>query len=107
MQTERSPEKTLRALGLCAKARRLVMGTPMVCEALRSRQKPYLVVAAADSSANTLKRLCDKCAFYNVRLELLPIGGEELGCAVGKRGAVAAVAVTDENLSHMVEITLK
>lgn len=98
---------TLRALGLCAKARRLICGTPMICEALRGREKPRLVLSAFDNSENTQKKLSDKCAYYGVRLVSLSVGGEELSRAVGKQSRVAAVAVTDENLCRLVENTLE
>ena len=38
-------EKLLSTLGLCARARKLITGTPMVCEALRQGGKaPVLAV---------------------------------------------------------------
>ena len=100
-------QKTLQALGLCAKARRLVMGTPMVCESLRAKEKPYAVFGASDNSENTDKRLSDRCAHYGVRLIRLSCDGDTLAAAVGKTGRVAAVAVTDENLCRLVENTLR
>ena len=100
-------EKTLSALGLCAKARHLVCGTPMICEALRSKNKPYLVVSASDNSENTDKKLTDKCAFYRVPCVRIQASGERMALAVGKQSRVAAVAVTDENLCRLVENTLK
>ena len=61
-------EKLLSTLGLCARARKLVTGTPMICEALRKGGKaPVLaVVEAADTSANTHERLLSKCTYYRV-----------------------------------------
>ena len=98
----------LRALGLCAKARKLVMGVPMICEAMqKQRSRPYLVVSASDNSENTAKRLRDRCAYYGVRLTLLQTDGAALAAAVGKPGKLAAVAVTDENLCRLVSGTLK
>ena len=99
--------KTLSALGLCAKARKLVFGTPMVCEALRGAKKPYLVIEAAGNSAATAKRIADKCAFYAVKHVRLAIDGEALAAAIGKSGRVAVVAITDENLCRLVDGTLK
>ena len=96
-------QKVLNALGLCAKARRLITGTPMVCESLRGAKKPFLVLCAADNSENTAKKLNDKCSFYGVPLVTLDAPGALLANAVGKRGGqVAAVAVTDENLYRLV-----
>ena len=92
-------EKLLSTVGLCARARRLVMGTPMVCEALRDKGNPIIaVLEASDTSANTHKKLSDKCAFYGVPLYRIAADTSRLGRAVGKTGAVAAVGITDENL---------
>ena len=92
-------DKLLSTLGLCARARKLVMGTPMVCEALRDKKNPVIaVLEASDTSENTHKKLSDKTAFYGVPLYRLTADTAKLGRAVGKTGAVAAVGVTDENL---------
>jgi len=92
--------KLLSTLGLCARARKLVMGTPMVCEALRKGGKtPILaVLEASDTSANTHGRLASKCAYYKKPLYRLPATTEELAHAIGKSAAVAAVGVTDPDL---------
>ena len=100
-------QKTLNALGMCAGARRLVIGTPMICEAMRKPNKPILVVCADDNAGNTAKKLSDKCAFYAVPMVIIPVDGERLAAAVGKQGRVAAVAVTDENLGRLVQSTLQ
>ena len=93
----------LHALGLCARARGLIFGVPMICDALAGKQKPYLVISAVDNAENSAKRLRDRCAFYSVRLAICDVRGEELAHAVGKTGHLAAVAVTDANLSRLVE----
>lgn len=107
MENKPVMKKTLRALGLCAKARALVCGTPMVCEALRGKKKPLLVLCASDNSENTDKRLSDKCTYYEVEKTVLEAGGEELAAAIGKKSRVAAVAVTDENLCRLVEKAIR
>lgn len=100
-------QKVLGALGLCARARKLICGTPMICEALHAKNKPLLVLAASDNSENTQKKLSDKCNHYSVTLVTLGADGEVLSRAVGKKSRVAAVAVTDENLCRLVENALK
>ena len=75
----------------------------MVCEALRDRQRPRLVLEAADTSDGTHKRLTDKCSFYGVRHVRLPVTGLTLAAALGKRSFLAAVALTDEQLCRLVE----
>lgn len=100
-------EKALRAIGLCAKAGRLVCGTEQICEALRAKARPYLVLEAEDNSPNTAKRIADKCSFYQVEHRRLSIDGNTLSDAIGKSGRVAAVAITDENLCRLVQKTLE
>lgn len=100
-------EKLLRALGLCAKAGRLVCGTPLVCEAVRSAKRPHLVLEASDNAPNTAKRIADKCTYYRVERVTLPIGGDLLSEAIGKTGRVAVVAITDPNLCQLVQSTLE
>ena len=101
-------QKTLNALGLCARARKLITGTPMVCESLRGAKKPFLVLCAADNSENTAKKLNDKCSFYGVPIVILNATGTSLADAVGKKGRqVAAVAVTDESLCRLVNTSLE
>ena len=51
-------EKLLSTVGLCARARKLLTGTPMVCEAMRSRKPAVLaVLEASDTSDNTHQKL--------------------------------------------------
>ena len=95
--------KLLSTIGLCARAGKLIVGTPMVCEALRKAGTVICVLEASDTSDNTHKKLTDKCAFYRVPCRRLEAGGAVLGHAVGKTGAVAAVAVTDKSLYAALE----
>ena len=95
-----SEEKLLSTLGLCARARKLVVGTPMVCEALRpSRGTPVLaVLEAADTSENTHRKLVSKCTYYRVPLYRMAVDTARLAHAIGKTGAVAAGGITDVSL---------
>ena len=95
----------LLALGLCARARNLVFGTEAVCEALRGgRETVYAVVEASNTSENTHKRILDKCHFYHVqRFQLTFSEADELGRALGKKGPIAAVGITDKRMAEMVE----
>ncbi len=107
MNTDAAIRRLLSNLGLCARARALIYGTPMVCDALRGHQKPYLVLEADDTSPATHKRLCDKCRTYEVRhVRLNGVSGGELASALGKRSTLAAVAITDEGLCRPVNAAL-
>ena len=77
----------------------------MICDAMRKGGKsaPVTVLEASDTSDNTHKRLVDKCSFYGVELIRLSCDGETLAHAMGKSAALAAVAITDANMSIMVK----
>lgn len=94
--------KMLGNIGLCVRARAVVRGTELVCDALRAGEIK-LVLTACDNSANTAKRLHDRCAYYGVRLMVLPVTGEQLAAAVGRGGITAAVGITDASMVRMIE----
>ena len=98
-------KKLLSALGLCARARKITVGVPMICEALKKGGKdmPRLVFEASDTSENTHKRISDRCGYYKVRIVRLTADGATLAAAVGKQSAVGAVSVADEELYRLTE----
>lgn len=98
-------KELLGAIGLCARAGKLIYGIPMICEALKQGGKnaPVLVLEAADTSENSHKRIGDRCRYYQTKLLRLPVNGGDLGAAVGKTTTLGAVAVTDAGLAAMVE----
>jgi len=99
-------KKLLTSLGMSVRAGAIIFGVPMICEALASEKKgkaPLIVFEAADTSENTHKRICDKCAYYGVKHVRLEIDGGTLSEALGKRSMLGAVALTDENLYRLVE----
>ena len=102
-------KKLLSALGLCARARKITAGVPMICDALRrgGKDAPRIVFEAADTSDNTHKRISDKCGYYKVRLVRLSVDGATLAAAIGKSSFTAAVAVTDTQLSNLTEQYIK
>lgn len=57
--------KKVNLLGLCLRSGNLVSGTDMVIEHIR-KKSVHLVVILNDSSENTIKKVVDKCKFYNV-----------------------------------------
>lgn len=98
-------QKLLSALGLCVRARKLIFGVPMICEAMRRGGvgKPLLVLEASDTSENTHKKITDKCKFYQIKQIRLNCDGMCLAQALGKTSALAAVAVNDASMLKMVE----
>ena len=95
----------LGALGLCARARKLIFGVPMICDAMRKggSNAPVIIFEASDTSENTHKRIADRSAYYKVRTVRLNCDGATLASALGKTSSLAAVAITDLQMSKMVE----
>lgn len=90
----------LRLLGLAARAGKLVYGTLMVCEALKKADKICLVFVAKNASANTKKRIGDRCDFYKKQLVELDIDTVELGRVLGKSGELAVVGLADNSFKE-------
>ena len=97
--TDKALSHLLGFLGLCRKAGKTVLGTPMVCEELAKKKKPYLVLYSALASAATKKRIVCKCDFYKTEAIELPVDTGTLARALGKQGDLAALAVTDEGFA--------
>ena len=85
-------------LGLSKRAGSLITGTDLVTKALPSG-KVLLVIYAGDSSANTEKKITDKCKFYGVNCVKSTHTSDELSHAIGKLSSVCVIGVTDENFS--------
>ena len=100
-------KRLIGALGMSARARKMIFGVPMICDALAGQKKagkyPLVVFESADTSENTHKRISDRCGYYGVRLVRLEIDGATLAAALGKSASLAAVALTDENLARLAE----
>ena len=98
-------EKALSYLGFAVRAGRVVIGVALVCEALKKApvsggKSPRIVLEAADTSANTHKRIADRTAYYKTPTIRLSLDGGALATAVGKRGGtVGVVGVTDASLA--------
>ena len=92
----------LTSLGLCARARKLIFGVPMIIDALRGgKNVPILVIEVCDTSENTHKRITDKCTHYGVEHVRVDVDGATLAHAVGKSGSLAAVALCDKSMKEM------
>ena len=86
-----------RTLGLAKKAGKIIAGTELVINKIRSggaKNAEYAVFFAEDISAATKKKLTDKCAFYNTPLYPAELMMSELSHAIGLDRLCAAVLVT-------------
>ncbi|GEN81987.1 50S ribosomal protein L7ae [Sporosarcina luteola] len=79
-------------LGMAARARKLITGEEMVVKEIRSGNA-RIVIVSEDASKNTLKKVDDKCKFYNVEKHVFG-SREALGHAIGKESRVV-LALTD------------
>lgn len=88
-------------LGIAKKAGRVIAGTNLVTDAIRSGSAskcPFGVFLALDVSDNTRKRIANCCTYYEVPLYNIPLTVVEVGDAIGKSGSTSAVGITDAGL---------
>ncbi|WP_342512564.1 YlxQ family RNA-binding protein [Sporosarcina sp. FSL K6-1522] len=86
------PKKIFQLLGMAARARMIITGEELVLRDVRSNTA-HLVIIAEDASKNTMKKVTDKCTFYNVEKHVFG-SREDLGHAIGKESRVV-LALTD------------
>ncbi len=87
--------KFLLMLGLCKRAGKLSLGTPIVIETIQ-KKSAKAVFYSSDASANTEKKIKDKCAFYGVECIKVEYTSYELSEALGKSGSVCTVSIMDD-----------
>ena len=97
--------KVLSMLGLSRRAGAVIIGTDLVTKSLPSG-KVKLVMYACDASANTEKKITDKCKFYKAKCVKVAFDGGEIAHAIGKQSTVSVVGVTDENFSRELELLI-
>ena len=85
-------EQILQLLGMATRARMIITGEELVVREVRNG-KAHLVIVSNDASTNTLKKITDKCTFFNVERHVFA-NREELGHAIGKESRVV-LAITD------------
>ena len=105
LDREATEKKLLTTLGLCSRARKVIFGVPMICEAMKRGGKdfPVIIFESRDTSEGTHKKIADKAAYYKVRTVRLNCDGATLALALGKTSSLAAIAITDEQMCQMIE----
>lgn len=89
-------------IGLCARARKLAIGTDIAADAVRVG-KAGLLMVANDASQNTKKRIFNCAKYYETPCYEIPLSTGDLGNSVGKKGNTAAIAVLDRNMIKGIE----
>lgn len=83
-------------LGLANRARKITSGEELTVKEIRNG-KAKLILLSADASANTAKKITDKCKSYRVPYKLVE-NRDVLGQAIGKDSRVV-VAVLDDGFA--------
>lgn len=89
-------------LGIAKKAGKVVAGTNLVTDAIRSASPskyPWAVFVAEDASENTKKRVINCCTYYEVPYYLTALDSSVMGDAIGKSGSISAVGITDKGIA--------
>lgn len=94
----------LNFIGLMNRAGALMTGTDLVLNGVRSG-KVKMVLIDALVSENTLKKVTDKCKFYNVPY-IKTSADVDLGFAIGSSGR-KVIGITDHNFIKALNIKLK
>lgn len=81
--------KALNLLGLCQRAGRLTSGEPQVLDAIRKKKATY-VLLAKDAGESTVKKIKDKCQYYQIPIATA-LTSDELTQALGKPRVVVAI----------------
>lgn len=90
-------------LGFARRAGKTVIGTEMVCRMMPKKGCIKLVVISSGASDSTKKKLTVKCEFYHIPSVVTEIDTVSLASLLGKTGAVAAVAVTDDGFAEEIK----
>ncbi|SFA73504.1 MULTISPECIES: YlxQ family RNA-binding protein [unclassified Bacillus (in: firmicutes)] len=83
-------------LGLANRARKIISGEELSIKEVRAG-RAKLVLLSADASANTMKKITDKCKSYEVPVKIVE-DRHILGQAIGKEARVV-VAVMDDGFA--------
>ncbi len=88
--------KWMSLLGLANRARKITSGEELAVKEIRNG-KAKLILLSADASANTAKKVTDKCKSYRVPYKIVE-NREVLGNAIGKEARVV-VAILDDGFA--------
>jgi ribosomal protein L7Ae-like RNA K-turn-binding protein len=89
-------------LGLANRARKIISGEELTVKQIQSG-KAYLILLSADASANTTKKITDKCNSYEVPYKMVE-NRHLLGQAIGKEARVVVAVLDDGFAKKMVTL---
>ncbi|MFL6555688.1 MAG: YlxQ family RNA-binding protein [Bacillus sp. (in: firmicutes)] len=89
-------------LGLANRARKIISGEELSVKQIQSG-KARLIILSADASANTTKKITDKCNSYEVPYKIVE-NRHLLGQAIGKEARVVVAVLDDGFAKKMVTL---
>lgn len=89
-------------LGLANRARKIISGEELTVKQIQSG-KAHLILLSADASANTTKKITDKCNSYEVPYKIVE-NRHLLGQAIGKEARVVVAVLDDGFAKKMVTL---
>ncbi|MFL6517746.1 MAG: YlxQ family RNA-binding protein [Bacillus sp. (in: firmicutes)] len=89
-------------LGLANRARKIISGEELTVKQIQSG-KARLILLSADASANTTKKITDKCNSYEVPYKIVE-NRHLLGQAIGKEPRVVVAVLDDGFAKKMVTL---
>ncbi len=91
--------RILQHIGLASRARKTVTGEMLFT---KIRQKDvYFVIIASDASANSQKKISDKCKYYAIPYSIYSTTAE-ISKAMGKHNRVA-IGITEKNFAATIQ----
>ena len=103
MSENKINSKLLGMMGLASRARKIVTGTEIVTEKIKSGKKVEIVLIASDVSQNTLKKIVNCCEYYHTEYVQLQFTQDEISHAVGKSCLTSSVAILDRNFADAIK----
>ena len=92
-------QKIYQLLGIATRARKVITGEDLTVREVQAG-KARLVLITSDASENTMKKITDKCKFFNVEKHVFG-NREDLGHAIGKESRVV-LAITDAGFARKI-----
>ncbi len=92
--------KKLNNIGLCAKAKGIVLGEQLVLEGIR-KGRIFLVFLASDAGKVAQKCITDKAKYYNVPVDS-SFTSLELSSAIGKENR-KVIGITNKGFANILQ----
>ncbi|MCL2213046.1 MAG: ribosomal L7Ae/L30e/S12e/Gadd45 family protein [Oscillospiraceae bacterium] len=86
-------------VGLAARAGKLICGTAPTIRGMKSGLPVYVVLIAANASANTQERIGRLAQLYRVPIRHSGLDNMALARATGREGMLSCVAIIDKNMA--------